>query len=251
MSSGGWINIKMTSYQYRKLKLTKMSYLNGQHLCDLFATVPSRGRQLFIVLIHWITVQPRLPTNPTKYRKSHCGDKTILWLSYLHNGISYTGKTTSLYWIGAQQQCFSFDQCILMIHIFQEMHQVLSILGRRDTHFCHHLIMLIMGWPLPAWQLCNNCDMGKEGVPQSRFNTLWPRQNGCNFTDNIFKFIFLNEIFWILNKILLKYVRYGLIDNMAALVQIMSWCRTSDKPLSEPMLACFTDAYMRHSASVI
>ena len=25
-----------------------------------------------------------------QYRKSHCGDKTVLWLSYLHNGISYT-----------------------------------------------------------------------------------------------------------------------------------------------------------------
>ena len=37
-----------------------------------------------------------------QYRKSHCGDKTILRPSYLHNGISYTGKTTSLYWIGAQ-----------------------------------------------------------------------------------------------------------------------------------------------------
>ena len=36
-----------------------------------------------------------------QYRKSHCGDKTILRPSYLHNGISYTGKT-SLYWIGAQ-----------------------------------------------------------------------------------------------------------------------------------------------------
>ena len=37
-----------------------------------------------------------------KYRKSHCGDKTILRPSYLHNGISYTGKKTSLYWIVAQ-----------------------------------------------------------------------------------------------------------------------------------------------------
>ena len=36
------------------------------------------------------------------YRKSHCGDKTILRPSYLHNGISYTCKTTSLYWIRAQ-----------------------------------------------------------------------------------------------------------------------------------------------------
>ena len=37
-----------------------------------------------------------------QYRKSHCGDKTILRPSYLHNGISYTGKTTSSYWIRAQ-----------------------------------------------------------------------------------------------------------------------------------------------------
>ena len=36
------------------------------------------------------------------YRKSHCGDKTVVRSSYLHNGISYTGKMTSLYWIRAQ-----------------------------------------------------------------------------------------------------------------------------------------------------
>ena len=36
-----------------------------------------------------------------QYRKSHCGDKTVERSSYLHNGISCTGKTTSLYWIGA------------------------------------------------------------------------------------------------------------------------------------------------------
>ena len=38
-----------------------------------------------------------------QYRKSHCGDKTILRLSYLHNGIPYTGKMTSLFWIRALQ----------------------------------------------------------------------------------------------------------------------------------------------------
>ena len=36
-----------------------------------------------------------------QYRKSHCGDKTVVRSSYLHSGISYTGKTTSLYWIRA------------------------------------------------------------------------------------------------------------------------------------------------------
>ena len=29
----------------------------------------------------------------------------------------------------------------------------------------------------------------------------------------------------------------GLIDNIPALVQIMAWCRSGDKPLSEPMMA--------------
>ena len=32
-----------------------------------------------------------------QYRKSHCGDKTILRPSYLHNGISFTNKMSSLY----------------------------------------------------------------------------------------------------------------------------------------------------------
>ena len=34
-----------------------------------------------------------------QYRKSHFGDKMVAKSSYLHNGISYTGKITSLYWI--------------------------------------------------------------------------------------------------------------------------------------------------------
>ena len=38
-----------------------------------------------------------------QYRKFHCGDKTILGPSDLHNGISYTGKMTSLYWISIQE----------------------------------------------------------------------------------------------------------------------------------------------------
>ena len=45
----------------------------------------------------WINIE--MPSY--QYRKSHCGDKTILRPSNLHNGISYTGKMTSLYWIRA------------------------------------------------------------------------------------------------------------------------------------------------------
>ena len=44
----------------------------------------------------------------------------------------------------------------------------------------------------------------------------------------------------------LKSVPEGPIDNKAALVQVMAWRRTGDKPLSEPMLNRFTDPYMWH-----
>ena len=34
------------------------------------------------------------------------------------------------------------------------------------------------------------------------------------------------------------------------MVQIMAWRQTGTKPLSEPLLAKLTDAYMRHSAEM-
>ena len=41
---------------------------------------------------------------PHQYRKSHCGDKMILWSSYLHNGISYTGKRLLYIELGLRSQ---------------------------------------------------------------------------------------------------------------------------------------------------
>ena len=64
--------------------------------------------------------------------------------------------------------------------------------------------------------------------------------------ENIFKYIFFNETDKILIQISLKLVPKNPIKNKPALVQVMAWCRTSDKPLSEPMMTQFTDAYMWH-----
>ena len=42
-----------------------------------------------------------------------------------------------------------------------------------------------------------------------------------------------------------------LIDNVAALAQVMAWRQIAHKPLSEAMsVVCSTNAYMRHSASM-
>ena len=64
--------------------------------------------------------------------------------------------------------------------------------------------------------------------------------------DSILKCIFLNENDRIPIQISLKYIPRSSIDNKAALVQVMAWRRTGDKPLPEPMMTQFTDTYMRH-----
>ena len=69
-------------------------------------------------------------------------------------------------------------------------------------------------------------------------------------SQTIFLYIVLNENVWASIKISLKFVPKGPVDNVAALVQTMAWCRIGDKPLFEPMMALFTDLYMRHSASM-
>ena len=56
-----------------------------------------RDGQSIPVILAWILIR----MSSYQYRKSHCGDKTVVRSSYLHNGISYTGKMTSLYWIRA------------------------------------------------------------------------------------------------------------------------------------------------------
>ena len=70
-------------------------------------------------------------------------------------------------------------------------------------------------------------------------NTLRPRQDGRHFTDNIFKCIFLNENMLTLLKISLKLVFKIQMNNIPALVHIMAWRQTGDKPLSEAKMVSF------------
>ena len=67
-------------------------------------------------------------------------------------------------------------------------------------------------------------------------DTLRLRQSGCHLPDGILKCIFLNENIRISIKNPLKFVPKGPINNIPALVQIMAWCHSGDKPLSETIL---------------
>ena len=76
--------------------------------------------------------------------------------------------------------------------------------------------------------------------------TLRLRQTGRHFPDDIFNCIFLNENFYISFKISPK----GPMNNIPAMFPITALSRAGDKPLSETMMALFTDEHIRHSASM-
>ena len=97
---------------------------------------------------------------------------------------------------------------------------------QNGVHFFSCPIMLI---PIFCSMAC--CYTGTPSFSTSR-----PRQNGRHFPDDIFKSIFLNGNVWISNKISLKFVAEGPINNIPALVQIMAWRRPGDKPLSKSMM---------------
>ena len=82
---------------------------------------------------------------------------------------------------------------------------------------------------------CNN-GLAQPTLIFGQVNTLRPRQNGLRFADDTFKRLFLDENVRISIRISLKFVPNGPINNNPALVQIMAWRRSGDKPLSEPML---------------
>ena len=75
-------------------------------------------------------------------------------------------------------------------------------------------------------------------LPLDKMAAIW--------ADDIFKNIFVNEKFCILIDISLKLVPRGQISYIPALVQMTIWRRIGHKPLSEPMLTQFIDAYMRY-----
>ena len=83
-----WVQLLYPFFQqhYTNIKLDMSPQLNSTYTWTL---LPEAGPRFNIKMSSY------------QYRKSHCGDKTILRPSYLHNGISYTGKT-SLYWFSPQ-----------------------------------------------------------------------------------------------------------------------------------------------------
>ena len=62
---------------------------------------------------------------------------------------------------------------------------------------------------------------------------------------SFFNYIFLCENYCILIEISVIYVPNCPINTKPALIQVMAWWQINDKPLSDPMMALFTDTYLQ------
>ena len=130
--SGPRFNIKMPCYQYRKShcgdktilrpsylhngisytgKMASLYWIRALAVLDSWVSVAMIQSSLIVAhnrMLHkhnYTGVEPgpwfNIKMSSYQYRKPHCGDKTVVRSSYLRIGISYTGKMSSLYWIGA------------------------------------------------------------------------------------------------------------------------------------------------------
>ena len=98
--------------------------------------------------------------------------------------------------------------------------------------------------PSVAWLKVWRCTEDK-GLPELTFiqftgprylNILRPRQNFRHLTDEYLNCISFNENVSVSIKISLKFVPKDRINNILALVKMMTWHRPGDKPLSEPIM---------------
>ena len=151
-------------------------------------------------------------------------------LSYLYTGNFYTDKMVSIYWDGPQV-------VLLKKYVFHDLQFYIMPLSVLYVS----LFMLSWSETEPEYPV-NPTSMatGSLGVAvrQELFLTHLP-------LDKMAATLAENDRISI--RFSLRFVPRIPIDNKPALVQVMTWCRTGNKPLPEPMLNWFSDAYMQHS----
>ena len=168
-----------------------------------------------------------------QYRRSHCGDKTILWLSYLHNGISYTGRRHLYIESGpwCLLNCMRWDMSLrwplltllswhLILYLFYVCPSIHPSICS-SSHQCDKNFLLIFLWFINVCiynylsfsdSFSNNALPAKYCVLPYSISTLRLRQNGHHFTDNIFKVIFFNENCCIFIEISLKKLFHSVLS---------------------------------------
>ena len=90
-----------------------------------------------------------------------------------------------------------------------------------------------------------------SGFSNGQINSFHLDKMAAILADDKFSCNFVNENDRIPIQISLKFVPRNPIDSKPALVQVMAWCWSGDKPLPEPMLIQFTDGALEGGVKTI
>ena len=149
---------------FKRTWITFCSVLwSGQNWHQVIWKPPSRHRpfriyhkvpDVMVRVTHWILVVLytggwfNIKMSSYQYRKYH----------YLHNGISYTGKTTSLYWIRALiiiDHCYVPYKCYaLNVTLTWKGYRNIHTYQRNKTHSAFHCFII---WPHKHRQITIKC----------------------------------------------------------------------------------------------
>ena len=147
-----------------------------------------------------------------------------------------------------RRHCAHYDAIVMCCSISDlPPGRLLPAVPEGDTTLERHVTVgyTIFSFHPPHWSLQLDGDQRcaartKEMEGEQRRNFMAHRgrnKMAAIFPDDIFKCILLNGNVWILIKISLKFVPEGPINNIPALILIMAWCQSGNKPLSESMMA--------------
>ena len=167
------------------------------------------------------------------------------------NGLS-PGRRQAIIWTNAGILLIgplgtNFSEISITILAFSFTKMRLKVSSGKWRPFCLGLNVLTWWWTCLLIIVTEQLTVDLN-VFLKLLNHLPPGQNGHHSDRWHFQMHFLEWKWydWILIQISLKFVPMSPIDNKPALVQVMAWRLTGDKPLLEPMLTQFTDGYMWH-----
>ena len=89
--------------------------------------------------------------------------------------------------------------------------------------------------------------LSEKSLPPGGIQLVEVEQTGWYFADDTFKCILLYDILVIIS---LRFVPKSPFNNKSSLVQVMACRQIGDKPLSEPMMTQFYDAYTIHGLTL-
>ena len=170
-------------------------------------------------------------------------DVTVMAYSWMQNvAVKYKQWAPVTHWGREKMEASSHDDVIKWIH-FPRYWSFVRGIHRSPVNSPHKgqwrgalVVSLICAW-MTGW--VNNREAGDLRRHLANYDV-------TVMADDIFKYIFLNGNVLFPIKIALNIVSKGPINNIPALVQIMAWRRSGDKPLPEPMVVSLLTHILTH-----